>query len=261
MGQTIGGRENQEDSCAIHSDKSLIFLDSETKRAGIGHGELTAVLCDGMGGHSGGEIAAGIAVEWFIAISNSLFAEGHEVPDVLLESLLDANEAIRQKICHDCDAAEMGTTLVGIRCMENRLNWISVGDSHLLLFRHGKLIKLNQDHSMRPVIDRMVERGMLTRDEAISHPERNALRSALTGDKLDLIDRGLSDFPLRFGDILLLASDGLDVVPQAVVCKLLALRFLLGSTFVVDRLLRLAKKYGGSMADNTTVALIQVSAR
>lgn len=259
LSQIIGSRENQEDACAIRSGISTVFQASERDvQEGKGKDTLTGVLCDGMGGHASGEVASAIAMKRFITLVTPDISKDRPVGDALYQACEEANRAIHEKMVEDTATTGMGTTLVGIHCINSRMNWISIGDSHLLLLRKNKLIKLNQDHSMKPVIDRMVVQGMISREEALSHPQRNALRSVLVGKEVELLDEGIPGFALKCGDVVLLASDGIDVIPQEVVVNSLKQGLFSSPASSVASLLKCAKRYGGNSLDNTTVAVITV---
>jgi serine/threonine protein phosphatase PrpC len=100
----------------------------------------------------------------------------------------------------------MGATLVGVVVNGAEVRWISVGDSPLFLASNGRLERLNADHSMVPQIEALVERGIITAEEAAAHPARHTLREAVMGRPLTLIDEGRR--PLAPGDRLLVCSDG-----------------------------------------------------
>jgi len=259
LAQIIGSRENQEDACAIRSDLSTVLQAGETDvQRGEGQDTLTAVLCDGMGGHASGEVASAIATKLFIASFTPDTVRHRPVKDALYQACEEANRAIRERMVEDAETRGMGTTLVGIHCANDRMNWISIGDSHLLLLRKNRLTKLNQDHSMKPVIERMVTQGIISREEALAHPERNALRSVLVGGEVELVDQGIPEFVLQRGDVVLLASDGIDIIPQEIVAISLKQGLLSSPASSVARLLKSAKQFGGNSLDNTTVAVIAV---
>jgi serine/threonine protein phosphatase PrpC len=258
LAQITGGRENQEDACAIRSGlSSVLQVSDEDVRGGETSGTLTGVLCDGMGGHARGEVASELAAKLFIAsvASRSTSAVGN----ALRQACEEVNQAIHQKMIDDSSTRGMGTTLVGIYCANDRMSWISIGDSHLLLLRNKMLTKLNQDHSMKPVIERMVEQGIICREEALEHPQRNALRSVLAGEEVDLVDEGIPGFTLRRGDVILLASDGIDVIPQRILADNLKQGLFSSPASSAAQLLKSARQFGGSSLDNTTVAVISVS--
>ena len=106
----------------------------------------------------------------------------------------------------------MGCTLCGVSLTEAGIEWISVGDSPMWLARNGKLQRLNADHSMAPILAKQVELGELTEEEAKRHPQRNALRSAVIGDKMQHVDASKRPMKFRKGDRLVLASDGLETL-------------------------------------------------
>lgn len=258
IGQIIGDRDNQEDFCAIQLDGSGIAQsdNGEAKNGSVTR-DLTAVLCDGMGGHNAGEIAAQVAATSFLQTAQNQLKQGSAASKSLLTACHEANNRIARQIAEDNSLSGMGTTLVGVRCTPTSLSWVSVGDSYLLLFRNRQLIKLNQDHSMRPVIEQMVSKGLLSETDADSHPDRNALRSALTGDSLSIVDRGVDQLALKAHDLIVIASDGIEVLRHDLVRRILCSQFRRLSKLAID-LVSAARRHGGRGQDNTTVLLIRV---
>jgi protein phosphatase len=187
--QHRGDRPYQEDSWAL-------------KR--LGDGSLLAVVADGMGGHAGGAVASKLAVEAFV--------HSVEQGGGLADGLQDANAAIGKGAVDKPALEGMGATLVAAHVRGDEVRWISVGDSPFFLISAGKIERLNADHSMAPQIKEMVERGLLTEDEAASHPARHTLREAVMGDPLTLIDKGSR----RLGPDakLLLCSDGVQTLSE-----------------------------------------------
>jgi PPM family protein phosphatase len=181
--QHQGARAYQEDSWALRT------LADDT---------VLAVLADGMGGHVGGATASRLAVGGFVAAMES----GRS----LAEALDLANHAIGTAVARDPKLENMGATLVGVVVGPAEVRWISVGDSPLFLVSNGRLERLNADHSMVPQIEDLVERGIITAEEAARHPSRHTLREAVMGHPLTLIDEGRR--PLVPGDRLLVCSDG-----------------------------------------------------
>ena len=86
------------------------------------------------------------------------------------------------------------------------VEWVSVGDSPLLLFRQGEIALLNEDHSLAPELDRLAALGRMTPEEAKSDPRRHMLRSAVTGDELDLVDVSRRPLALEAGDYVILRA-------------------------------------------------------
>lgn len=258
MAQIIGDRKTQEDFCAIRSGAADVCLTGKGAKAGTTKEEVIGVLCDGMGGHNAGEIAARTAAITFIDATHRFLRDGQVPSQAFLKACHAANAGIREKIRRDAALDGMGTTIVGVRLKNNEMNWISVGDSHLLLFRNKRLVKLNQDHSMRPVIDEMVAKDLILLHEARSHPDRNALRSAVMGEELSIVDTGIEKFFLKRGDILLLASDGIDILKQDTIIRILRCR-LRSLASRAAKIISTAARQGGRHQDNTTVLLFRIA--
>ena len=191
--ESLGARETQEDYS--------LFLE------GPSGAQLLAVLADGMGGHTGGEVASKLAVDAFVATFHAY--PSVSVPVKLGAALQEANNKLASRIKNAPALADMGCTIVGLFIDAAGLQWISVGDSPLFLYRNKRVTRLNADHSMAPVIEESRRKGRITNEEAISHPNRNVLRSALMGESLAMIDTSNVPTPLCKGDIVILASDGL----------------------------------------------------
>ncbi len=176
------------------------------------------VLSDGMGGHAAGDVASKIVMtEVYSELKfQSGDTDGFEqfLPEILLSAAQSANECIGAHVAQSPEAAGMGATLLGVVIVENRLYWISIGDSPLYLYRDGEVHQVNEDHSMAPQIDLMVVSGMMEPEAARNHPDRNALTSVLSGDEISKIDCPMEGLELQEGDIIIAASDGLQFLPE-----------------------------------------------
>jgi hypothetical protein len=115
----------------------------------------------------------------------------------------------------------MGGTVVATSLVDGGLQWVSVGDSLLYLLRDGMLKRLNDDHSMGPQIDLMAKNGMIDAETARTHPQRNCLTSALTGKDIPELDCPPERLELEDGDIIVLASDGLQAVAEEDIASIL----------------------------------------
>ena len=195
--QIPGKREYQEDDYGLLDGRDLGLDGSE-------HSML--VVADGMGGHVGGATASGLLSKTFVEVYPQ--ASG-PIVDRLRDCLEAANKAIADAIAKNPKLDSMGSTLVAAVVSSEGLHWISVGDSPLWLFRQGKLERLNADHSMAPILADLVAKGGMTAEEAARDPRRHALRSAVMGDEIHLIDVSSQPVAVEQGDRLLLASDGL----------------------------------------------------
>ena len=196
---TVGRRSGQEDAYQVWPAERVV----PGKREGDG---LLAVLADGMGGHTGGAIASQTACKTFTEV----FAAASAPHTERLRSALDAsNEAIAKGVEQNGALKGMGCTIVAAWIDDLGMRWASVGDSLLLLYRLPDVIRLNADHSLGSFLDEQARQNRITRTEARSNRNRNALRSALTGSKIDLVDLRGDPLELRPGDWLVLASDGI----------------------------------------------------
>ncbi|MHA1538561.1 MAG: PP2C family protein-serine/threonine phosphatase [Alphaproteobacteria bacterium] len=195
--QSQGARDYQEDSAEFSS------LQGED-----GDG-LLMVLADGMGGHRGGAHASRVAIATFV---ETFAREGGSIGERLDRALHEANEQIGEDGKANPELEGMGCTLIGAMLTKSGLEWISVGDSPMWLVRGGRLQRLNEDHSMAPILAKQVELGEMTVEEAAHHPQRNALRSAVIGDTMQHIDQSKQPVRFRKGDYLLIASDGVETL-------------------------------------------------
>ena len=151
----------------------------------------------------------------------------------------------------------MGSTIVAAVFANDGVEWVSVGDSPLLLFRRGELALLNEDHSLAPELDRMVAAGRMTEEEARSDPRRHMLRSAVTGEDLDLVDVSRRPLTLEAGDYVILASDGLHTLDHMEVQRIVAAYAKDGAEAVASALIRAVESIRDPHQDNTTVMAVR----
>ncbi|MBI1383868.1 MAG: SpoIIE family protein phosphatase [Rhizobiales bacterium] len=240
----IGARENQEDACG----STVLAADGSDAGAQM----LVAVVADGMGGHAAGEEASRTAVEAFLDVMRRSTER-----DRRFSALEAANAAIMQRTIEEPQFDGMGCTLVSAVIDADGLRWVSVGDSLLYLFRNGRLRRLNADHSMAPVLDDLAERGLMDRLEARHSPRRHHLRSALTGRSMEMIDLPDEPIALEANDCVLLASDGLETLPEGVIEAILRRQQGEGADRVADALLEAVAAAAEPYQDNATVFVVQ----
>lgn len=262
-GRSLGKRANQQDYCRVdfvEDGENRSFPDtSVTRRLHNTSGEFWVTLADGMGGHVGGETASKLTCDAFLEHIAAPTDDSEASGSDRLRGALDASTiALADAIRLDENLEGMGATLIGGHIFRNSLSWVSVGDSSLMLWRKGALTKLNDDHSMAPILDELAERGQMTQQEARTHIRRNALRSAVTGYEVELVDLAPEAMPLMAGDWVIFASDGLDTLSLAETDELIT-RFAAGSAEkLVSALLDAVHDAGHNYQDNTAVIAIKV---
>lgn len=221
-----------------------------------------AVLADGMGGHAAGDVASKIVVtEVFSELKlqsgdRKTFIEN--LPAILLEAANAANDCVKGHVINHAETAGMGATLLAPVFMGRHLWWISIGDSPLFLFRDGRLMQINEDHSMAPQIDFMIRSGMMDEDTGRNHPDRSCLTSVLGGDHIPRVDCPTEPTKLRDGDILVVASDGLQYLSELEIESILAARAGDTSTEITDELLMRLDAHGDPEQDNASFSVIKV---
>jgi protein phosphatase len=242
-----GARSYQEDAAGVRSGPV-------SGGEGKGTSSLIAVLADGMGGHTGGALASRTVCENFLSTYSSA-APGDKTP--LTDALDAANQAIARKIEVSPHLSGMGSTLIGAAFGPEGLEWVSVGDSPLYLFRDGEIALLNEDHSLAPALDQMVAEGRMSVEAARNDPRRHMLRSALTGETLELVDVSRKPLPLEPGDYVLLASDGIHTIEDAEISRVVAAYSDDGPEAIAGALIRAVEQVRDPHQDNITVIVVR----
>ena len=160
------------------------------------------LVADGMGGHQAGEVASQGAVE--LAIQRYYADPSPDVGKSLVRAVQAANQQIHAQAQADPSKAGMGTTLVAAVVLGRRVYVANVGDSRAYLINKTKMTQITEDHSW---VEEQVRAGLLTREQAKRHPQRNLVTRAL-GSK-PAVEVDLFQGEISQGDALLLCSDGL----------------------------------------------------
>ena len=235
--------------------KSDIGMRRHSNQDAFQTGSLTgnavwAVVCDGMGGANGGNVASQAAVESIAGRITSSYREDMDpgaVKKMLVDSVCEANTIVYEKAQQNSDLSGMGTTVVLALVREASLYLAHAGDSRAYVVSEGTIRQVTTDHSM---VQEMVERGELTQQQARWHPRKNIITRAL-GVAPD-IKVDYCELPFHDEDILLLCSDGLsnyvdgEALYQYIVNNELS--------ELADILVERTKELGGS--DNITVVIV-----
>lgn len=172
-------------------------------------------LCDGMGGANAGEMASQLSAKAFV---NYLFhyldtfsPRMSDYPRLMKEACDEANGVAYAYSQFGDNLTGMGTTLVGALVKKNGSGYVlNVGDSRAYLVHRHHMQQITQDHSL---VEELVSAGIITREQAVNHPQKNVITRALGSEQTVEADL----FPLNLipGDSLMLCSDGLSgLVPE-----------------------------------------------
>ena len=236
------------------TDKGLVRENNQDAYA-VGElpGEVAwAVVCDGMGGAAGGNIASALAVK---VISDKITSSYNEkMRDSSIKNLLDsaitaANIEVYDMAYSRPDLKGMGTTVVAVVVRDNVAHIAHAGDSRAYLVNKDGVEQITVDHSL---VQNLVDRGEITKEEAEHHPNKNVSTRALGVDKR--IDVDFSEIYMQENETLVLCTDGLS---NCVNNSEMAEDIKDGQYYAfADRLVKRANKNGGN--DNITVVAIAI---
>ncbi|HZO71382.1 MAG TPA: Stp1/IreP family PP2C-type Ser/Thr phosphatase [Ktedonobacteraceae bacterium] len=229
-----------------HNEDNMAYVIPKDPQVMARKGALF-IVADGMGGHAAGEVASEIAVD---TVSNVYYQDDSEdIAVSLLHAIKRTNALIHQRAAENMLRSGMGTTCVAAVLRGNMVLIANVGDSRAYLVRRGQVRQVSQDHSW---VEEQVRAGLLTRDQAHSHAQRNVITRSLgtqTDVEVDIFSEQLED-----GDTLLLCSDGLSgYVPEE---ELRAIVDQYAPQESVYRLVERANENGGP--DNITAVVVRV---
>jgi protein phosphatase len=232
-----------------YAARSDVGLGRYTNNQDSGYaGPHLIAVCDGMGGHAGGDVASSIALGRLVDLDGDTY--GGEALRRLADALREANAEIARRAADDPQLAGMGTTATVLMRYDRKLALAHIGDSRGYLLRDGELMRLTRDHTF---VQSLVDEGRISPDEAEQHPQRNIVTRVLSGNPDDEPD--VSAREARVGDRYLLCSDGLTgVVSEATIAETLGGED--DPAAVADALISMALR--GGAPDNVTVVVAQV---
>ncbi len=185
----IGARENNEDNYAAVKLSDAYYI----------------AVADGMGGHAAGEVASQMAVETVTGFIRENYRTEMDWPHLKFLLRL-SHELAHSRIIENAvgERMGMGTTLISTIIRGNEVFVTNTGDSRAALIRRGKTVAGTIDHSF---VQRLIEEGQITEEEAFGHPASNYITSAIGGGKPLRVD--LYHWLAKPGDVLLMSTDGL----------------------------------------------------
>lgn len=213
-------------------------------------GACLFAVADGMGGHAGGDVASGIAIEHLASLDRP-YASTEEAENELRAAVADAAGTLIETVRTRPELSGMGTTVSALVMVDDYAVIAHIGDSRIYLYRDGALTQITTDHTF---VQRLVDSGRITPEEARYHPRRSVLMRVL-GDMDPDPELDTFVMPTQAGDRWLLCSDGLSgVVDDVHTAKALGLGLAPGRT--ADVLLKQALDAGAP--DNVTIVLVDV---
>ncbi|QDZ15561.1 PP2C family protein-serine/threonine phosphatase [Humibacter ginsenosidimutans] len=213
-------------------------------------GSSLFLVADGMGGHAGGDVASAIATTRIKEIDHD-YPTAEDAQIALQSALLAANGLLAETVFEHPELTGMGTTVSALMRVDDKMAIAHIGDSRIYLLRDGALQQVTTDHTF---VQRLVDTGRITEEEALTHPRRSVLMRVLGDvDSSPEIDTWTVD--LMPGDRWLICSDGLSGVvrPDAIAS---ILENVQSPAAAADRLVRAT--LDGGAPDNVTVVIVDV---
>jgi len=184
-----------------HNEDNMAYVIPKDEQVMARKGALF-IVADGMGGHAAGEVASEIAVD---TVTMTYYQDdSEEIALSLMNAIKRANTIIHQRAAENMLRSGMGTTCVSAVLRGHIAYVANVGDSRAYVIRHGQVRQVSQDHSW---VEEQVRAGLLTRDQARSHAQRNVITRCL-GTQVD-VEVDVFTEELEDGDCLILCTDGL----------------------------------------------------
>ena len=213
-------------------------------------GRYLFVVADGMGGHAGGDVASAIAVKRIIE-TDRLYASPNDAEFALQAALLAANSLLAETVFEHGELTGMGTTVSGLLRVGNHIAIAHIGDYRIYLQRDGELKQITADHTF---VQRLVDSGRITPEEAAVHPRRSVLMRVL-GDVDASPEIDTTVLETRAGDRWLICSDGLSsYVSEDKIHMVLST--VAETQAAAERLVKESLDQGAP--DNVTVVLVDV---
>lgn len=231
-----------------HNEDWVAVYDPPTPEAK--HKGQLFVIADGMGGYLAGEVASRMAVE---TIQREYYADPSDDPATRLQNAVQtANAAVFDSAHSERAHSGMGTTIVATALIGRKAYIAAVGDSRAYIIHQGKLIQITQDHSF---VGEQIRAGLLTKEQARLHPQRNVITRALGSQPTVQVDLFVGE--LSEGDVLIMCSDGLTGhVPED---RLQDVALELPPEQAIKKLIQMANENGGS--DNISVIVLRAGAQ
>ncbi len=232
----IGKRDSQEDAALFEKYDNGIF----------------AVLCDGMGGYSAGELASNECVWNMRRIADALYmCDEPLIRDVYLKQINDTNMHVYGMTNGDGIPLGCGTTMVSVIIRGDLMYYASVGDSHIYLIRNNEINLINEEHNVLSELTRLESEGKVSHEYVKNYPNKSGLTSYVGMETMGKVDIYKSPLCLETGDVIVLCSDGLyRTINDGNIMNIINSNSSVSDA--ADRLVETAKYIGNVKQDNLT---------
>jgi protein phosphatase len=216
----------------------------------IADNEFLFIVADGMGGHQAGDVASKLASVTFFETYRGLRRKNTAIQASMELAVRKANHVVFKKAAAEIEKRGMGTTFSALVIAGMKAYIAHVGDSRIYMIRHNRIKRITTDHSF---VEKLVEEGRISPDEARDHPQKNVLYMSL-GARENFTPEIQNDIVLEDGDAMVMCSDGLT--------NMLDDETLMNVTMgdypeeAADSMVKLANAHGGT--DNITVQVIRI---
>jgi protein phosphatase len=235
----IGTRDEQQDCAYAYANGSVVF----------------ATVCDGMGGMQNGKTAGITAMG---KMKELYFSKDEEesYPAFFLRSVDILDECVFTLKDGEGSRSSSGTTIVAIAIENDKLHWMSVGDSRLYILRKEEIVRVTRDHNYRLHLDRMMREQVITKAQYDGElPGAEVLISYIGIGGVQVMDINDAPFVLRPGDTVLLSSDGLyKALPDDEILRCLQSG---GAEHAIDVLIGESGGKANRFRDNTTCVVVK----
>ena len=207
-------------------------------------------VADGMGGHAGGDIASALVAQR-VAQADAVYESAEQAGQILKDTIWQANHVLRDACQEHPELSGMGTTFSGMLIVGDKATIAHIGDSRIYRARDGEVKQITNDHTF---VQRLVETGRITAEEALVHPRRSVLMRVL-GDMEEFPEIDIETYDVLPGDRWMMCSDGLSgPVPESVMDRLMLSK--IDSTEATELLVGEALEFGAP--DNVTVVVVDI---
>jgi protein phosphatase len=207
-------------------------------------------VADGMGGHAGGDVASAITAQ-HVATADEPVENSQQAEQKLIDYIWQANQKLSASVGEHADLAGMGTTFSGMLVHGTSVSIGHIGDSRIYLARDGVVKQITTDHTF---VQRLVDTGRISQEEALVHPRRSVLMRVL-GDVEQFPEVDLETFETKPGDRWMVCSDGLSgVIPEGLMHRIMLSKSAVQEA--TNLLVGEALEFGAP--DNVTIVLVDV---